>query len=200
MSQVRKPNTTPLTRRSALAGLSLLVGATIVPIAVDAATKLDGDAELLALAVQFEPLYADWIEFMTADHAYLAKLEALLAPRISARLGDGPYSEDEYVAARLAAVDEIDQDVLDDGYEDLPWDDLHDRLYPKCDEILSRVATTREGVALQVKAAICAEMDAWINEDTAEHRRISALVESVCQFVGVQFPRFEGADSGASSS
>jgi hypothetical protein len=111
MSQAEKPNTTKLSRRSALAGLSLFATASVATIAAGA--ELGDDAELLALAAQFEPLYAEWLELMTTQEEQRAKFEALLAPRMRAQLGeDGSYSTDEYRDARWSAIDELDRDGL----------------------------------------------------------------------------------------
>jgi hypothetical protein len=185
MSQAEKPNTTKLSRRSALAGLSLFATASVATIAAGA--EPGDDAELLALAAQFEPLYAEWLGLMTIQETRRAKFEALLAPRMRARLGeDGSYSADEYRDARLSAIDELDRDGLDPDTEGLPWDDFHDRFFPLFHEIFSYLATTREGLALQIKAILCRDMDGWEHDD--EH--IGTFVEGVCLLVGVQFPQF----------
>jgi hypothetical protein len=184
MSQAEKPNITKLSRRSALAGLSLFATTSVATIAAGA--EPGDDAELLALAAQFEPLYAEWLGLMTTQQTRRAKFEALLAPSMRAQLGeDGSYSADEYRAARGSAIDQLERDGLDDN-EDLPWDDFHDRFFPLFHEIFSYLATTREGLALQIKAMLCRDMDGWEYDD--EH--IGTFVEGVCLLVGVQFPQF----------
>lgn len=197
MSQAEKTHTTKLSRRSALAGLSLLIGATVVPIAAGAADEPDCDAELLAFAAQLEPLYAEWLALMAIQQTRIENFDALLAPRMKARLGDSPYSTDEYWDARQDAIEEIRRDGVDADNEDLPWDDFHQRFFPVCDDVFSYVATTREGVALQVKTLICAEMDFWINEDG--HDRLRTLVEGVCMLVGIEFPRFGASGQEAAA-
>jgi hypothetical protein len=196
MSQAEKPNTTKLSRRSALAGLSLFATASVATIAAGAA--LGDDAELLALAAQFEPLYAEWLELRTTQQTRRAKFEALLAPSMRAQLGeDGSYSADEYRDARRSAIDEIERAGLDPDNEDLPWDDFHDRFFPLFHEIFSYFATTREGLALQIKAILCRDMDGW--EYDEEH--VGTFVEGVCLLVGVEFPQFpQVVGFGAASS
>jgi hypothetical protein len=193
MSQAENRDTTKLSRRSALAGLSLLTAATAAPIAAGAA--LGDDAELLALAAEFEPLYAEWLGLMVIQETGRAKFESLMAPRMQARLGDAEYSLKEWCDARRSAFDEIERDGLDPDNEDLPWDDFHDRFFPVFDEIFSYLATTREGLAIQVKALLCREMSIWIDEQDEDegdpdHDHIRTLVEGVCLVVGVQFPQF----------
>jgi hypothetical protein len=206
MSQAENRNTTTLSRRSALAGLSILATASVALIAAGAAPG--DDAELLALAAEFEPLYAEWFGLMVIQETRRAKLDALLVPRIKARLGDAKHTMNEYMDARFNALTEIDRDGLKPHNEDLPWDDFHDRFFPVFDEIFSYLATTREGLAIQVKALLCREMSIWIDEQDEdegdpEHDHIRTLVEGVCLLVGVQFPQFpqfEGAASEVASS
>ena len=200
MSQAENRNTTTLSRRSALAGLSLLAAASAAPIAAGAAPELGDDAELLALAAQFEPLYAEWLGLMVIQETHRVKFDALLAPMMQARLGDAYTTrtpdeswDERHQEARASAVDEINRDNLYD-YEDLPWEDFHDRFYPVFDEIFSYLATTREGLALQVRALLCRDLD--FNDD--DHMR--TLVEGVCLVVGVQFPQFEVTESQVASS
>jgi hypothetical protein len=62
------------------------------------------------------------------------------------------------------------------------WSDIQDRLYPLCDDILSRTAQTRAGLAVQVKAILMAAADLWddpLAEDGSHER------EAVSRFVGV---------------
>jgi hypothetical protein len=189
MSQVEKRDTTKLSRRSALAGLSLLATASVARTAAGAVLAPGDDAELLALAPQFEPLYAEWLELTAIEQTRQAKFDALLAPRMQARLGDAEYSREEYWAAYRDALDEINRDGLDTDNEDLPWDDFFEEFFPLFHEIFSYIATTREGLALQVKAMICRDMDRWLNEER-DHKYIGTFIESVCLLVGVEFPRY----------
>jgi hypothetical protein len=192
------PHTTNPSRRIVLAGLS---AAAALPALTATAgtvhpTEPGDDAELLALAAQFEPLYAEWLGLMAIQEEHRAKFNALLAPRMKARLGDtDDYTRDEYWDARWSALDEITRAGLDPHNEDLPWDDFHDRFFPVFDEIFSHLATTREGLAIQVKALLCREMSIWIDEQDEDegdpdHDHIRTLVEGVCLVVGVQFPQF----------
>jgi hypothetical protein len=68
------------------------------------------------------------------------------------------------------------------------WSDIHDRMYPLCEDILSRTAQTRAGLAVQVKAILMAAADLWDNDlpPNAAHER--TFIEAVCRFVGIEPP------------
>jgi hypothetical protein len=194
MSKAENVNATKLSRRSALAGLSLFATASVATIAAGAA--MGDDAELLALAAQFEPLFVEWLELKTTQDQRRANFEALLAPIMQAHLG-AECTSDQRRDARQSAIEEIERDGLDPDKEDLPWDDFHDRFFPLFHEIFSYLATTREGLALQIKAILCRDMDGWEYDD--EH--IGTFVEGVCMLVGVQFPQFpQVIEFGAAAS
>jgi hypothetical protein len=81
MSQAEKPNNTSrLSRRTALAGLAgvAAAGASALPAAAGVLSGENPDAELLALAGRFDPLFAEWCAHSLASDLDYFDVERLV--------------------------------------------------------------------------------------------------------------------------
>jgi hypothetical protein len=198
-----------LSRRSALAGL------VAAPFAVPLASIASGaDTELLALAGQFDPLFNGWVAHMAAEHRNRFEFELAMEAATGIKLEDVPVRltddspeadhrfHESYWATRCKIAPTISREVSDDAARsvclerspDAEIDEIEDRLAEIADEILEFNATTREGLAVQVRAMIfrCREaieptMD-WQGESEDPWQR--SFLESVAGFVGTPFPPF----------
>lgn len=112
--------------------------------------------------------------------------------------------EDEYTAQQ--AIDDASPEFAvvrgADGQwetDEEPWDDIHDRLFPLCEEILSKRAHTIQGLAVQVRAVFLAARDTWepvFISDTGQYERM--FIEAVGAFAGIAPPVFSHIESAKS--
>lgn len=182
----RKSNT--ISRRVALT----LVGGTAVNAAVIANTKAtdtppasDGDAELIRLGRQLDPIEAEVkaqqaLDRVRAD-AFNTKLYAATGiPRDQAPEVTCGFGEDDGTpnAAYYLTMHRISKEMDADKSE--PWDDIHDRMWPLLREILTHKPTTLLGLAIVTRAAILAFWNEW-EEENEDERNFMRAVCSYCE-------------------
>jgi hypothetical protein len=63
------------------------------------------------------------------------------------------------------------------------WTEIHDRMFPLCEDILARTAQTPTGLAIQVWAITFAAADLWDDPEANEHAL--AFIKAVRRFVGI---------------
>jgi hypothetical protein len=177
--------TTRMSRRSILARAA--AGTAIAALPVRASAE-GPDAELLALCPQFEAVYAELVRLERRSFQDRLEFEALVEAATGIKLADAPplAGESEYSQIRNKIAKDDSRGA--DADAEIDWNSFHAHLYPLVDEILAYNATSREGVALQLRAFLCTDYDLW--EDPGDER-IAYLIESVCAFVGVDFPPAE---------
>jgi hypothetical protein len=168
-------------RRAVLAGI-----AAAVPAAPAVASLAHNpDAELLNLGEQLNRVIRDYNAQQLKDRPRRAVFEAKVEQVTGIARHNAPVSWDEdspaavaYYEARsaLARADHSDTD------NDDPWTDIHGRLYPIVDDILSRRAQTVTGLAVQARAVVMAMAELW---DGAGEGHERVFIEAVCAFVGV---------------
>jgi hypothetical protein len=146
----------------------------------------NADAELLALAPAFDRLYGRWTRLRAAENASRLRYEAaveretdiryLSAPDVKAN--PGYWKKRRSIAATMKHVEEPSFDEFERD--------------PIIDEILSHIATTRDGLALQVRAMILQRHDAWTPticwQGEPEDPPFRDFLASLAGFVGVCFP------------
>jgi hypothetical protein len=159
--------------------------------------RATADAELLGLGRQFEPLLRTWTRRMTADQQARFKCE-IAAEKLTGikRANVAALPQDQanaYWATRRRAglAPRLDSDFCDNG----AMAALTGRLDDLVADILSCEAITREGLAIQIKAAIYHYHEAtaptfeW--EGEAEDENMRRFLASLASFIGVAFPAFE---------
>jgi hypothetical protein len=204
------PDTTKLSRRAALAGLA---GAAATGAALPAAASVLGvdnpDAELLALATQFDLLYEEWRAHSIASRLDHVEFEAELVRRTGMTRAEAPpfwsnegkQSQHPY----WRAFDGIHEAGIANRFDCDDHTATMDELRPCADEILSYAAITREGLALQARAWMARYDDLWDSDpdDDPDYPLTRNFIENVCKFVGVPFPPYpmlKGIQLAASSS
>jgi hypothetical protein len=173
-----------LSRRALVAGAAALP-AIAVPVAA-AQCVLQGDAELLALGVQLEPFLLRWIAQNRDDFA---------------RVKRGEVGHDE------------ERSVEEWEWGDKERNEVSDALFSLADEILSLTATTKEGLAVQLRAITATDAELWDNETwgaaipryyhehgPSEADRYLAFFESACALLGVVPVSIEAMMGGQSAS
>jgi hypothetical protein len=199
MSQAKNPIAlNRLSRRSALAGLSVAAAAGITPAI--AATAAGDDAELLALKAKFDPLFSTWVAMKIAERENHKEFLALYERETGLRWDDQPainWADPAFVAcdnARNKCSEMLgDYNVGPNGGD--AWDELVDKLDPLADKILSYNACTLDGLRLQLQALISAYDETWeplaaSGEGEPEHPWMRDFIESAAGVLGVPFPPF----------
>jgi hypothetical protein len=208
MSQAEKPNNmNRLSRRNALAGLAGIAagGAAVLPAAAGVLTGEHSDADLLALASEFDPLFEEWRALKVASLLDHEEFEAELVrrtglTRAQAPCGHVPDREGREQHPYWGQFEKIHADGIGRRVEPGRWDTLLEALNPLADEVLEFRATTREGLALQVKAFIasynqcyessCFELEGDDDEEPCSWA-VRRLIVSLCDSVGVQWPPYD---------
>jgi hypothetical protein len=194
MSQADKSNTT--SRRALLAGApaaALAIGTAVNGLAIAAGglpTQAGDDAELLALAVRFDPLFDEWVRQKKAASAISDDFEERLQRATGlTRAEAAPLRwEDPAWNAYHDMIGQISRMPDRVRWDEAAWVRLRDEMYP--DEILSFDAESIAGIKLQVRALMAAYDDeTWASDDDGPvHPAMSNFIQSVCAFTGVPFP------------
>jgi hypothetical protein len=200
MSQAENSNITIPTRRALLTGApaaaagALLAGTAINAVAIGMAKagEAGDDAELLALAVEFDPLFEAWRKMSIEQHADVTACNALLHKKTGltqaeARVLDKDSPEWHAYRQKLESCSGGDDPHF---YDEETWEPVRDRFYELAEEILSFEATTREGFALQVRAFTSSYSEVWEYDESG----MANFVECVCAFAGVPFPLYGDED------
>jgi hypothetical protein len=159
----------------------------LLPV-LHAAPALNADAELLALAPAFNRLDGRWRRLRATENAGRLKYEAAVERQTGIRYLDAPNVKDDpgYCRKRrsIAAAMKHEEKSLDEFERD-----------PIIDDVLSHSASTRDGLALQVRAMILQRHEAWepsIHWPNCEPEDPSFrdFLASLAGFAGVHFPPF----------
>jgi hypothetical protein len=156
---------TSLNRRALVAGAAALP-AIAVPVA--AQCVLQGDAELLALGAQLEPFLLRWIA----------------------------QNRDDFARVKRGEVGNVEERTVEEWERgDKERNEVCDALYSLADKILSLTATTKEGLAVQLRAITATDAELWENKTWGaaipayyherEDDRYLAFFESACAVLGV---------------
>jgi hypothetical protein len=161
-------------------------------------TSLDADADLLALTVSFDPLFDAWRNMFVQQDADLEELNEHLRRKTGRSRAEADRLARD--SPELAAYREILMNECEGRerhhYDPDAWEPVSDRFYAVAEEILSYRASTRQGLALQVRAFISSYSEIWEDDDGG----VRAFVECVCDFAGVPFPPVpEEAQSAAAT-
>jgi hypothetical protein len=192
MSQAENRNTTTMSRRSALAGLSVLATA---PAGATAGLAVDADAALIALVAQFE-----------------AMLPGITAAQDAGR--DAAHAADVEIARRLGFPNDISKSRTSSNWwptfvavrTELGTDEIINAATPLLDridavEIAIRTTPARTIAGMAVKAHIVAHhMDELWDVPEADldyaERILRDLIENIFAAAGVPLP----FDAGAAQS
>ncbi len=184
-----------LSRRAMLAGASA-IAATAAPTIAQAVehpvSAAHPDAELLALAERFDPLYRAWVDYMTTESLERFELETAIE-KVSG-FKPGTKWSDAYCEARRDALKTI-PDKRSRAEQDARSRELI-ALMAALDEVAADILTfnadTREGLALQVRALMYHHLDliepSLDDDGESDDWWLACFVESVCSFAGVPFP------------
>jgi hypothetical protein len=189
MSQATRSNTT--SRRALLAGLAGTTAAGITP-AIAGATNGD-DAELVALAYRFDPLFDDWVCQKKASQAIHDEFNERLQRATGLTRAEAPEIDwnDPAWIAYDQTMTQISRAPDRVHWDEAAWVRLRDELYPLANEILSFEAKTLAGIRLQVRALMAAYDDeTWASDDDGPAHAMGNFIQSVCAFTGVPFPPF----------
>jgi hypothetical protein len=181
-----------LNRRNALTAV-----ATLPALAAPAAVAAMGspDAELLALGVQLDAIISEVQAQARKDRHRTGVWEAACEAAGLPRLDINEVPREEFDAQHKARCElwypeKAEHDASIDAESDehgcsIVWNDIHGRLYPIVDAILSRRAQTVAGLAVQARAIVMGAADLWepLGEEIERER---VFIESVCAFVGVK--------------
>jgi hypothetical protein len=179
-------------RRNALA-----LVATLPALAAPAAVAAMGspDAELLELGVKLDAIISEYQAevrlYQNETNVWEAACEAAELPRLD--LDEVPREEwDARQEARceLWYPEKAEHDARlaanhDEHGCSIVWNDIHGRLYPIVDDILSRRAHSLAGLAVQARAVVMGEAEIW-EAPCEEYERERVFIESVCALVGVK--------------
>jgi hypothetical protein len=197
-------------RRAMLAGASTIAALAIVATAAEAKSiapiaetgsptapvlRQPDDAELLALAERFDPLWRAWVDQMAADHLERYELELAVEQATGIKLAavgnDWNRETQPYWRARKKALDAIPRDPREKE-NDREFGALRDALNEIGADILAINAETREGIGLQARAMLVASFEniepsfEWDGEAPDEWMR--CLLRSLCAYCGIAFP------------
>jgi hypothetical protein len=116
---------------------------------------------------------------LTLNAAHDAKVEALTGIPAD----DAPHDKDSpYWTIREATPLNHPDPELE------KWTEIHNRLFPLCEKILSMRAHTLEGLAVQTNAIGLAAAELWdpgMNQDDDKPNHERMFVEAVCAFLGI---------------
>jgi hypothetical protein len=156
MSQAENPHNTNLSRRAALAGLAGVAAALPAPAA--GVGNDHPDAELLALAGQFEPLFCEYCALRLASDLDYLEFEALVDRATGIKRDAIPEMNDDPSGYWLARDALANKDHGPGRFDPDRNERVTDQLYPLAGKILSYNASTREGLALQVRAIMATQI------------------------------------------
>jgi hypothetical protein len=142
-----------LTRRAALAAAPAVAA---VAIGGGTVAAIGADAALLALAPEFEALYAEWQRIKRLEAKEQEDYETRLIEATGFTRESAPKANENDPA--WVAYDQIARKLAGEPgqWDGDDWERLTETLYPLVDEILSYVAATVAGLRLHVKALMCA--------------------------------------------
>ena len=171
-----------LSRRSLVAGAASLSALAAGSAAARAEPEAGSDAELLRLGAALDRIEQEWLVLHTADVKEYAIIDARVEAATGISMDNAPEltteNRDEgYWGTRRRIIEEYpceDPDLT-------RWENIHERLYPLVDEILSLTASTPAGLAVQAKAAALTNAD---NEGD-DNSRERLFVEAVCAFCNI---------------
>jgi hypothetical protein len=187
-----------VSRRSVLAGLAAVPAAAVAAPAV----ITDDNAELHSLGERFEPLYAAWAAHMAKWHADQFEFELAVEAETGIRYADisdmtgtrETLGEDAKKAYHAARCKMSNMGLLWCHPVGDEFTTLVDIMNEIAIDILAVAATTREGIALQIKAAIFQHIDGiaptleWAGE--AEDEDLRCFLASLSAFAGVTLPPY----------
>jgi hypothetical protein len=190
--------------KRSLSRRTLLAAAASLPAAAAAdnpalADPTNPDAELLRLGPKLELLLAEWHAQRAKDErrieAYDRACEAAGFPDVA--LGSVPIEEwRDCQKRRDAAVPfPLDESGLAKNGESNAWNNIHGRLFPLTDEILSFRPKTMAGLAVFARAASVENLDYWAEGTENEMEGERSFLEAICAFAGVEPVAIEKHDA-----
>ena len=195
MQQANPKNTSKaLSRRSAIA----LAGASAIAVSAVstaiAGTATNPDAELLALGARLETIIQEWIAERAIDarQREAHKRACLDADLPSLDFHSTPFDQWQERNLVRGMVHYIGKEVedadLDEHGASIKWTRIHDRMFPLCEDILSRHPTSIPGLGVQARAASLYFEGLWDSDGDDEDPEGAAqrsFIESVSAFSGV---------------
>ena len=88
----------------------------------------------------------------------------------------------EYENKRFNLRVKEEEEEVDEHGASVVWNSIHDRLFPLCEDILSRKAKTSAGFAVQARAMSVHHAEEW---DTIGDEENRSFIEAACAVVGV---------------
>jgi hypothetical protein len=139
------------------------------------------DSELLALGSELDRISNEWLAQMARDRSDDAAHNTKVRTLTGINTDDlpRPYDRDDPQWLVYDAVPRA---------KPKPWDDIHSRLFPLCEHILSQRAHTLAGLAVQANAVSLAAAELWDpgchhDDDPPQHERM--FIQAVCDFLGI---------------
>jgi hypothetical protein len=88
--------------------------------------------------------------------------------------------------ARDAAIDYSEHGPSDEHGADIGWNEIHDALYPLCDDIVRLPVRTIADLVLLAQVTALLNYTHWTGEEESESGEVAmrVLVDNVCQLVG----------------
>jgi hypothetical protein len=77
-----------------------------------------------------------------------------------------------------------DHNPVDESGSSIAWNEIHDELFPVCEEILEQHAQSAAGLGVQAQAFAMMHTEYWTGE--ADDERIRPIIDSVCKFCSVE--------------
>jgi hypothetical protein len=148
---------------------------------------------LLALAPQFEPLFAEWQHRRMIEWGEYCEIES----RTKAALGPAaskpsmPDPDHPYYLTRHQVIEALDFPNDNDEGDDR----LFNRIHAFAEEVLSWEAETMEGLGFQIRVMMCAYPDIWeptgYDDDAPDDGLFARVIEDICRLCGIKFPPTE---------
>jgi hypothetical protein len=194
---------TTTTRRTLVLGAAIAtipVAPSILAVAgaddpVLAGQQGEDDPELLALGVELEELIVIWHRQCAIDQKELDDFKAAAAAAGCPHKEHDEFMEMDdadrkaYMAAHVAlsnARHSDDDPEYNEAGESIIWNEIHDRLYPLCDRILSFRPRTVAGVAIQARAISLSADTLWDEQQCERDQNLLSFIEAMCLFAGVR--------------
>jgi hypothetical protein len=185
--------------KSNLTRRALVASAAAVPAVALPGLASDEDRELFALGFELDQVAADWLRQFKKDRARLAEVEARIEAATGIPRDQRPPSvlPAEYTkhpdlpgAAYWRTADQLWNEMgptLGPNGEDLGekiWNEIHERLFPLAERIVTFRPKTIAGLAIVALAASLLCADEWdMSDDWRSFER--QMIEVMCAFCGV---------------
>jgi hypothetical protein len=184
-SPSRASHSAPISRRGIIGAAGAVAASAAVSTPSAAAPVLAG-CSYPDLARDLDLIYERWFLQSRKDAAGHARFDARVFQETGLRREQWPMHGTDADFDRITGEinNEGDHEPVDEHGCSVVWNEIHDAMFPLCEEIVSLPVHTIADLALQARAAALLHAQYWTDEDGPEG--FVALVESVCKLAGVE--------------